>query len=111
MELTTNISSPRTICAEMRTKLLHDVDARGGCKPIDKQLKRMGKALCEDDDFVEDVHKIPSVKKPKVSPASSKQKKKKKKPCKKLPKLVEKKNLVKVKNNYFPFQFLGCFWI
>ncbi|XP_070010594.1 uncharacterized protein [Nicotiana sylvestris] len=49
----------------MRTKHLHDVDAGGGDKPVEKQLKQKGKELCVDDDFVEHSPKIPSVKKPK----------------------------------------------
>jgi len=89
----------------MRTKHLHDVDAGGGDKPVEKQLKRKGKELCVDDDFVEHSPKIPSVKKPKVSPSSSKPKKKK--PSKKVPKLVHKKILVKVNTNYFSLQFFS----
>nr|XP_009776115.1 PREDICTED: uncharacterized protein LOC104225938 [Nicotiana sylvestris] len=82
----------------MRTKHLHDVDAGGGDKPVEKQLKRKGKELCVDDNFVEHSPKIPYVKKPKVSPSSSKPKKKK--PSKKVPKLVYKKILVK-NGHYF----------
>ncbi|XP_019261986.1 PREDICTED: uncharacterized protein LOC109239847 [Nicotiana attenuata] len=89
----------------MRTKLLHDVDAGEGAKPVAKQLKRKGKELCEDDDFVEDSPKIPYVKKPKVSPASSKPKKKK--PSKKVPKLVEKKILLKGEKLNFGLRDFG----
>ncbi|XP_070011349.1 uncharacterized protein [Nicotiana sylvestris] len=89
----------------MRTKHLHDVDAGGGDKPVEKQLKRKGKELCVDDDFVEYSLKIPSVKKPKVSPSSSKPKKKK--PSKKVPKLVHKKILVKGEKLNFSLREFG----
>ncbi|XP_019238869.1 PREDICTED: uncharacterized protein LOC109218928 [Nicotiana attenuata] len=89
----------------MRSKHLHDVDAGGGDKPVEKQLKRKGKELCIDDDFVEDSSKIPSVKKPKVSPFSSKSKKKK--PSKKVPKLVHKKILVKGEKLNFSLREFG----
>lgn len=75
-EKTTGISSPRQIRAGMKSKHLHDVDASGVDKPVDKQLKRKGKELRVDDDFVEDSLKLPTGKKPKVSPSTSKQKKK-----------------------------------
>ncbi|XP_075096399.1 uncharacterized protein LOC107820707 [Nicotiana tabacum] len=100
MEPTTHSSSPRQIRAEMRTKQMHDVDAGGSSIPGGKQLKRKGKEVCVDDDFAQDVPKIPTVKKPKLSPASSKQKTKKQ--SKKLPKLVQKKNLVKNRHYVAP---------
>ncbi|XP_075096414.1 uncharacterized protein LOC142174507 [Nicotiana tabacum] len=62
-EQTTGISSPRQIRAEMRSKHLHDVDAGGVDKLVEKQLKRKGKKLSVDDDFVDDSPKVPSVKK------------------------------------------------
>ncbi|XP_070003184.1 uncharacterized protein [Nicotiana sylvestris] len=85
----------------MRSKHLHDVDAGGVDKLVEKQLKRKGKELSVDDDFVDDSPKVPSVKKPKVSPSSSKPKKKK--PSKKVPKLVHQK--ISIKNGpYFAQQ-------
>ncbi|XP_075103540.1 uncharacterized protein LOC142178108 [Nicotiana tabacum] len=77
---------------------MHDVDAGGSATPGGKQLKRKGKEVCVDDDFVEDVPKIPTVKKTKLPSASTKQKTKKQ--SKELPKLVQKKNLVK-NGHYF----------
>ncbi|XP_070003423.1 uncharacterized protein [Nicotiana sylvestris] len=94
MEPTTHSSSLRQIRAEMRTKQMHDVDVGGSATPDGKQLKRNGKEVCVDNDFAEDVPKIPTVKKPKLSPPSSKQKTKKQ--SKKLPKLVQKKKLLKL---------------
>ncbi|XP_075112119.1 uncharacterized protein LOC142182094 [Nicotiana tabacum] len=52
----------------MRSKHLHDVDAGAGDKLVEKQLKRKGKELSVDDDFVDDSPKVPSVKKPKNGP-------------------------------------------
>ncbi|XP_070009758.1 uncharacterized protein [Nicotiana sylvestris] len=100
-EQTTGISSPRQIRAEMRSKHLHDVDVGGVDKLVENQLKRKGKELSVDDDFVDDSPKVPSVKKHKVSPSSSKPKKKK--PSKKVPKLVKEK--ISIKNGpYFAQQ-------
>ncbi|XP_070007467.1 uncharacterized protein [Nicotiana sylvestris] len=85
----------------MRSKHLHDVDVGGVDKLVDNQLKRKGKELSVDDDFVDDSPKVPSVKKHKVSPSSSKPKKKK--PSKKVPKLVKEK--ISIKNGpYFAQQ-------
>ncbi|XP_075096403.1 uncharacterized protein LOC107779659 [Nicotiana tabacum] len=62
-EQTTGISSPRQIRAEMRSKHLHDVDVGRVDKLVENQLKRKGKELSVDDDFVDDSPKVPSVKK------------------------------------------------
>ncbi|XP_075096207.1 uncharacterized protein LOC142174327 [Nicotiana tabacum] len=72
---------------------MYDAEARGSATPGGKQLKRKGKEVCVDDDFVEDVPKIPTVKKPKLPPTSTKQKTKKQ--SKELPKLVQKKKFGK----------------
>ena len=82
----------------MRSKHLHDVDAGGVDKLVEKQLKRKGKELSVDDDFVDDSPKVKSLKKHKVSPSSSKPKKKK--PSKKVPKLVKEKISIKVNTIY-----------
>ncbi|XP_070013745.1 uncharacterized protein [Nicotiana sylvestris] len=52
----------------MRSKHLHDVDVGGVDKLVENQLKRKGKELSVDDDFVDDSPKVPSVKKHKNEP-------------------------------------------
>ena len=89
---TTHSSSPRQIRAEMRTKQKHDVDDGETSTPV-KQVKRKGKDISVDDDFVEEVPNLRTGKKA-MSPGSKNLKMKKH--SKKYPKIVRNQSLAKV---------------
>jgi len=86
--------SPREARAEARTKLKHDRDA-GEASTSAKSVKRKGKEIARDDDFIEEeVIPKPAKKKIKVSPTVKPSKKKK---VQKSPKTIPQQSLEKVK--------------
>ncbi|XP_070020365.1 uncharacterized protein [Nicotiana sylvestris] len=97
---TTHSSSPQQIRAEMGTKQKHDVDAGETSTPV-KQVKRKGKEIFVDDDFVEEVPNLRTGKKAKVSPSSKNLKMKKH--SKKHPKIVQNQSLAKLKGETLNF--------